>query len=105
MKVIMNANGFPERNTDGTPKVEWNGSNIRFGEAGYTFDEALKHMGDGHREVYLGRNATLRREDIQYIEPKLFAPILANLEDATSWATSSTWTPRPSSISTTSGRT
>ena len=79
MKVIMNANGLPERDANGVPKVEWNGSNILFGEAGYTFDEAVKYMGDG-KEVVLGKNATLRREDIQYIEPKIFAPILAALE-------------------------
>jgi len=62
--------------------MDWNGSNIVFGPHELPFDEAKKpeHMGNGREVVLGGKNATLRREDIQYIEPQIFAPILAALE-------------------------
>ena len=78
MKIKRNSAGMPEIGADGKPVMDWNGSNIVFGPQELTFDEAIKdrRMGNG-REVVLGKNATLRREDIQFIEPTVFAPILA----------------------------
>lgn len=80
MKIETNANGVPQFNEDGTPKIEWNGSNITFGKAGRTFDEMDDTFGPNWQEREMGFNATLRREDIQYIEPEIFGPILADLQ-------------------------
>lgn len=80
MKVKMNANGIVERDANGRAIVDYNGSNITFGAAGLTYDEMDKTHGRDWQKREMGWNATLRREDIQHIEEKMFAPIQADLQ-------------------------
>ena len=82
MKFKRNAAGMPVFGADGRPEVEeWDGSSITFGPEGLSFDEAKKsrEFGGNGNEVVLGKNASLRREDLQFIEPGIMEPHLAAL--------------------------